>query len=425
MQKILIVDDDPVMLRVASNIISKKYKVIGASSGAEAVKLFEIEKPDMVLSDLLMPEMNGYELHDTLQKKFSEPIPIVFMTADERDESESYGFEIGAADYIRKPLKADILLRRIENILNNRDKLQDLQQAADIDKMTGILNKSAATRELERICATASGALLMIDLDSFKPVNDIHGHATGDKLLIKFSKLLKSIMRESDLLGRMGGDEFIAFCQNLNSEKVIHEKTEYLNKNILAAAKKYMGENLNIPIGVSIGAVFVPAEGKNFAELFKKADKALYSVKQNGKHGYSIFSSAKIETPAQNNFSAIEKIFGERNLNNEAYFVGEEQFRAIYSFSIRLVNSLKKDFQIVQLTVDGEDENIFDALREVLKNNLRMTDCFTQAGKNQFLALLPETKAQELNFIEKRLLAKIAASKNLSQCKIIFESKSL
>ena len=104
MQKILIVDDEIIMQKIASKILSTKYKTICASSGAEAVKLFEIERPDMVLSDLMMPEMDGYELHRILQGKSSDSVPIMFMTADESDESESYGFEIGAADYIRKPL---------------------------------------------------------------------------------------------------------------------------------------------------------------------------------------------------------------------------------------------------------------------------------------------------------------------------------
>ena len=372
-----------------------------------------------------MPEMDGYELHKILQEKFSEPVPIMFMTADDSDESESHGFEIGAADYIRKPLKADILIRRVENILDNLDKMKDLKQAADIDTMTGLLNKTASQRKISESCAKSKGVLLMIDLDSFKLVNDIHGHAMGDRILVKFSELLRNISSENDLIGRMGGDEFIAFCQEVDAESSVKEKTQYLNEKIVDAAKKYMGENFNIPLGVSIGAVFVPNEGTEFGELFKKADKALYNVKQNGKHGYSIFSSVKTETSAQINFSDIDKILGERNLKNEAYFVGEEQFKAMYRLAIRLVKSFNKDFQIVQITIDSEDENILDEMREFLKNNLRMTDCFTKSGKNQFLILMAETKPAEINFMKMRLLAKIKAEKNLSKCKITFDSKSL
>ena len=113
MQKILIVDDDTFMLRLATIILSRYYQTVTASSGEEAIKLFETEKPDMVLSDLLMPEMDGYELHRILQEKTEGTIPIMFMTADESDESESRVFDVGAVDYIRKPFKPNIILRRI------------------------------------------------------------------------------------------------------------------------------------------------------------------------------------------------------------------------------------------------------------------------------------------------------------------------
>ena len=132
MPKILIVDDEKIMLKIASKILSSEYEIICANSGAEAIELFERERPDMVLSDLMMPEMDGYELHRLLQEKFSEPVPIMFMTADDSDESESKGFALGAADYIRKPLKADVLLRRVKNILDGLDKIHGLTEAATL-----------------------------------------------------------------------------------------------------------------------------------------------------------------------------------------------------------------------------------------------------------------------------------------------------
>ena len=424
MQKILIVDDEIIMQKIASKILSQKYQTICASSGAEAIKIFESEKPDMVLSDLLMPEMDGYELHNILQEKSSHTVPIMFMTADESDESESHGFEIGAADYIRKPLKADILLRRVSNILDNLDKLQDLQQAADIDKMTGLLNKSAATRELEKICATASGVLLMIDLDSFKLVNDIYGHSMGDKVLIKLAELLKSITRESDLLGRMGGDEFIAFCHDIKSDAVIAMKSRYLNERLLFEAKKFMGEDMEIPLGVSVGAVFIPNYGKDFADLYKKADKALYNVKQNGKHGYNVYSEKNIAV-AQENFSDVNQLLGERNPPKGAYLLELEQFKLIYRHSFRLVTAYKKKCQLVTLTIYNENGVAMEELGELLKNNLRVSDCVAQGGKNKFFILLPETEAENVPCVTERLTLKILSTKNFSQLKFSFESKSL
>jgi diguanylate cyclase (GGDEF)-like protein len=377
----------------------------------------------MILSDLMMPEMDGYELHRILQEKSSGAVPIMFMTADDSDESESHGFEIGAADYIRKPLKADILMRRVSNILENLDKVQNLQQAADIDTMTGLLNKAAATRELEKICVTSGGVFLMIDLDSFKLVNDIHGHAMGDKILIALSELLRHITQESDLVGRMGGDEFVAFCQNVNSEKAVANKTKYLNEKITDAAKKLMGENMNIPLGVSIGAVFVPHYGTDFAEIFKKADNALYKVKQNGKHGYNVYSEEKNPAPLETS-ADISQILEERNIAG-AYVMDFEAFKIIYRHAVRMVTAYRKDFQLLTINVDTDDENATTEIIELLKFNLRVSDCITHSGKNKILILLPETKENELNFMKLKLSAKISTSKNLSKYKIDFEVKKL
>ena len=119
MSKILIVDDDEMMIMLARRILSSKYEVVTATSGAEAIEIFAQERPDMVLSDLMMPEMDGYELHRILQEKSGELVPIMFMSASEDDESEIKGFELGAADYIHKPMRPDVLLRRIGNIIDS------------------------------------------------------------------------------------------------------------------------------------------------------------------------------------------------------------------------------------------------------------------------------------------------------------------
>ena len=211
MKTILVVDDMKVSLLITENILASQYKVICATSGKEAIEVYQREKPDMVLSDLRMPGMSGYELQLALQEKYHDTIPFMFMTADQDEEVESRGFDNGAMDFIRKPFRADVLLRRVGNILQTMDRIQGLKKHASTDALTGLLNKSSSEQELTAVCKRASGALLMIDLDSFKLVNDIHGHAMGDKVLISFADILRAAVRPTDIVGRLGGDEFIAF----------------------------------------------------------------------------------------------------------------------------------------------------------------------------------------------------------------------
>ena len=416
MAKILIVDDEKIMLKIASKILSKEYETICADSGAEAIEIFQREKPDLILSDLLMPEIDGYELHRILQEKSSEPVPIMFMTAHEREESESKGFEIGASDYIRKPLKADILLRRVKKILENVDKIQDLTEAATLDLMTGLLNKTAAQKEISKLCATSQGVLMLLDLDNFKLVNDLYGHAMGDKILIRFAELIKGMIRSTDLAGRIGGDEFIAFCQNVHDEKIIFNKARFLNHQLIISAKNFMGEDMNIPLSTSIGAVFVPNEGKDYSALMKKVDKALYKVKHHGKQGCAFFGESDSAEAEHKNISETQMILGERNLEPGAYFVDFEKFKAIYQFAARLQTPIN----FLELTLETNNDEAREDFLELLIKNLRRSDCVTRYGRDQFLILLTDTPAENLDFVRKKILAAWQA-KNLGG-EIIFES---
>lgn len=407
MSKILIVDDEEMMLMMARRILSRKYDVITATTGAEAVELFRRERPDMILSDLMMPELDGYELHKILQSMSAESVPIMFMTADESEESESKGFELGAADYIHKPFKPDVLLRRVDNIIGNLDKIHGLEAAASTDPLTGLLNKSAAQKEIGERVKTAAGALLMLDLDSFKLVNDLYGHAAGDKILIRFARLLKEMIRGNDLAGRTGGDEFIAFLQGVADEKILHDKAAFLNEKLLAAAKKLFGSDMQIPLGTSIGAVFVPDEGTEFATLYRKADSALYTVKQHGKHGLAIFNAHNhAEHSTSGGLSQLRMILGERNAEAGAYFVDFEAFKKIYQLLSRMTDNFQKGLTLMQFTLGADDAA--DDFKDTLINSLRRSDCVSRSG-NKFLALLPEATAHDADGVKDRIFSRLPA----------------
>ena len=437
MKKILIVDDMMVSLMMTENILATQYITVCASSGKEAIEMYRKERPDMVLSDLRMPGMSGYELQLTLQEEYHTIIPFMFMTADHDEETESKGFDNGAMDFIRKPFRPDVLLRRIANILQTVEQIQGLKKNASTDALTGLLNKASSEEELKSICKASAGALMMIDLDSFKLVNDIHGHAMGDKILIAFADIIRSAFRPSDLLGRMGGDEFIAFCHGLDNEMAISNKSDFINERLVDAAKKLMGNDMNIPLGASIGCVFVPKEGTDFADLYKKADKALYNVKQNGKHGYGIYSQTQqineMEISDVTNLSNIKLILEERNQKEEASVLGLENFRAIYRFLRRAVRDgrLSDCILLMSLSPKGvelhepqssEEEvqlteaeqaqraelhelmaEAGDAFLEVLKTTLRRSDTITQSSNNQFVIILYDIQLDNVHLVIERL----------------------
>ena len=390
MKKILIVDDELMMLKMADRILSERYETVCASSGAEAMELFEREKPDMVLSDLHMPKMDGYELHRNLQEMSGEPVPVMFMTTDASDQSESMGFDVGAADYIRKPLKAEVLLRRINNILQNIDKIRHLQEAATTDPLTRLMNKGASQREIGRLCGETGGVLLMVDLDSFKLVNDIHGHSMGDKVLQRFASLLRSSIRSADLAGRIGGDEFIVFLRGVQEETVLREKTGYLNEELVRFAKEILGEEMTIPLGVSVGVAFTPADGYDFKELSQKADEALYGVKKKGKHGVGFYKSHRHTDDEGQDISQLRQIMGERETPNGAWLLEFEQFQLMYRFLMR--QGGKMPSLLLRLALQSgpirDNEEAAKQFAAMLQKTLRRSDCIMQHGDSQFFVLL-------------------------------------
>ncbi|MCR5452787.1 MAG: diguanylate cyclase [Lachnospiraceae bacterium] len=397
MKKILIVDDEEIFLKITRNFLSNDYEVVTALSGEKAIEIFKETKPDLVLSDLMMPGMSGYELLSRINESEGNTIPFIFMTADDREESEAKGFDTGALDYIKKPFKKDILLRRVANIINQQSQMQVLKKEAQTDLLTGLLNKASSEYQITDLCKKETGMLMIIDLDSFKLVNDLYGHDMGDKLLVSFSNILQTQVRTGDIVGRIGGDEFIAFCHHIQSEDVISAKATDINTALLSSARELMGENMSIPLGASLGVVRVPSDGCIFSELFKKADTALYEVKQNGKHGYRFFSemNASIASSAPDNeqLSDLRRILGERDPFRGAMTVDFETFQSIYRFLVRSTENYHKSVAFMKVTLTGEDvsETVRNNFFEILTKVLRKSDVITKNGITSILALLPET----------------------------------
>ncbi len=412
MKKIMVVDDENIFQYLAKTMLEPTYEVVCAQSGEEALECFEKEAPDLVLSDLMMPGMSGLEFQDKLKQKYGDKIPVVFMTSDYRQEAEIDSFRGGAADFIHKPFQKEILLRRLEIILSGISRIEDLQEEASTDLLTGLLNKVYVEKEITDICKNSFGTLMLMDLDSFKLVNDYLGHDVGDQVLKKFAGVLHKVVRSKDIAGRIGGDEFIIFCSNVNSKNVIEQKAEQITDMFDTAVKDVIGKDGNIPLGVSIGAVNIPYEGREFPELFKKADKALQSVKQHGKHGLSIYKNDSVEEESVKCEGLVtgRAILDERNEPNGAFEVSAQSFRDVYRFLKRAVKNYNNTVQygIFTIDTDGRDELLEDAMDsfgKALKCSLRCSDTYTKNGSNQYWLLLPESNTEDAhNVVLKRIM---------------------
>ena len=411
---IMVVDDDTANLKAAGSILSKNNMRVTALKSGRALLNYITENgaPDLVLLDIMMPEMDGFETLEKLRELEKtldiHEIPVIFLTADEKTGTESKGFEMGVADYIRKPFNPEVLLRRIDNVISTQSEMKNLKNEATIDKLTGFLNKGATTTELSKMCIETSGCLMMIDLDSFKLVNDIYGHEMGDKVLISFANIIRETVPKGSKFGRIGGDEFVSFCTGVDSEDKVADITKQLNEKLVASAKEMMGEDMSIPLGTSVGSIMVPKHGNDYTSLLKLADKSLYVVKKNGKHGYALYSSDLFEEEddsAVMDINTISEIMGERNIPNVAMQLDMEAFSYVFRYTTRYfvrnnINSCKVLFTLDQ--VEGSDpkayKNCCDEFGNYIREALRKSDVLTRSRFNQYFVLLTDLREE---FIEK------------------------
>lgn len=417
---IIVVDDDISNLKIAGKILSSNnMRVTALNSGQSLLDYVRTNgAPDLILLDINMPGMDGFETLDKYRALEDEinitKVPVIFLTADEDSASESRGFDMGVSDYIRKPFNPDILIRRVENIINTHGQMLKFEEQATIDKLTGFLNKSATNERMSELCAHASGCLCIIDLDSFKLVNDIYGHDTGDAVLTSFAEIIRENMPYNGTFGRIGGDEFLVFCQGLTDEEPLAAYTKKINEQMLTAAKRIMGEQMGIPLGASVGAVMVPEMGNHFADLFKMADRTLYLVKNGGKHGYRLYSPEQdideLEVPKDMDLKTLSHILEERNVPQSAMWMGKEAFGNIYRYMIRYMDryqgtayKLLFTAHITKPLTQVEKTEVLERVRELLQDSLRNSDIMMQIGENHFFLLLPEINEYNVERVINRI----------------------
>lgn len=440
---IIVVDDDISNLKIAGKILSRNnMRVTALNSGQSLLDYVRNNgTPDLILLDINMPGMNGFDTLDKYRAMEDEldiqKVPVIFLTADEDSASESRGFDMGVSDYIRKPFNPDILIRRVENILNTHGQILKYEEQATIDRLTGFLNKVAANERINNLCAHANGCLCIIDLDSFKLVNDIYGHETGDQVLTSFAAIMKDNMPFNGTFGRIGGDEFLIFCEDLTDEEDLKRYSNIINEKMVEEARRIMGAQMGIPLGASLGAVMVPQMGDDFTELFRLADRTLYYVKNGGKHGYMLYSPEKVidelDVPKDIDLKTLTHILEERNVPQSAMWMGREAFGNIYRYMIRYMDRYQGTAYKLLFTAHlipeklglAERTEIMEHVRELLQDSLRNSDIMMQIGENHFFLLLPEINLYNVERVIERIKKSWSRDEYSSMVELTVESESI
>ena len=290
-QTILIADDSQTVIDMMCAVLGEDYEVIVAKGGLATVEMAIERQPDLILLDVLMPDIDGFEACRRLRaEERTQRIPIVFITGLNAVDDERRGLELGAIDFITKPIQAPIVRLRVRNHLElkrYRDFLEDLSL---VDGLTGIGNRRRfdefLTREWRRSRrARTPLALILIDVDYFKAFNDCYGHAAGDDCLREVAATIAMLVRRpGDLCARYGGEEFVAILPqtDLAGARILGER---IREAVMALDIPHGGSTVAPQVTISIGvAATDPAAPQEAEALLREADRQLYVAKSAGRN---------------------------------------------------------------------------------------------------------------------------------------------
>lgn len=284
---VLIVDDARENIKILAGLLADdEIRVIFAVSGQAALDKVEREPVDLILLDVVMPDMDGYEVCRRLKAdhRFRD-IPVIFVTGRDSGEDEELGLSLGAIDYITKPFRSSVVRIRVQNHLNLRRLQQTLERLAITDPLTGVGNRRyfldhirLAQQRSEQ--NGASFTLIMLDLDHFKLINDGFGHDVGDTALMEIAHYCRVRLRPSDLFCRYGGEEFVVLLPDtgLHEGKIIAEQ---LLHGI--GALEIAAQDLALHLTASFGVAQIEP-GESYSSVLIRADQALYRAKQYGRN---------------------------------------------------------------------------------------------------------------------------------------------
>ncbi len=429
LKHVLIVDDDNINLTCARTVLKGLCKVTPTISGSQALHFLENNTPDLILLDINMPFMDGFEVMRRIRENPRiKDIPIIFLSANANAVTEAECLDMGAIDFIAKPFVPSVLLNRINKALAVEDKhkilseelnerikeVADIKDKSQKDALTGLYNRVYAESLVNKKLSSGSGGVLfMIDMDNFKAINDNYGHIAGDSVLKMMADSLRATAGPDDVTCRIGGDEFVSFYQGLSDRHEVSIKAAGL---ITDLCRKLEANNFNTNSSISVGIAQAPDDGSEFNKLYNAADKALYYVKQNGKNAYHFFSdSSSTEQSRAGQLVDIEYLKEAMNRSDSGtgvYRMDFDAFHHVYNFISRIVARTETNVESVLFTlmpVENTDPDVTESelaiemLEQAIFNSLRREDISTRYSSRQIFVILMDAKDENVRSIVERI----------------------
>jgi len=300
---VLIVDDEKANITALTNILGQDYTVYAAKNGHDAIRVAKEHLPDVILLNIFMPDMDGYETFSRLKSdEDTQSVPIIFVSGHSNAENEEKGLDLGASDYISKPYTPLIVKLRVRNQIKIVNQLRIINHLSTTDQLTGIPNRRSFNIQVNKewgrnMREKKPLSLLILDIDRFKLFNDTYGHQQGDEVLRLISAtLMDSLRRSSDFAARWGGEEFVVLLPGtdmngawINAER-IRENIEQTSVSVLN------GQTVGLTVSIGLSTV-IPTQESSQHDLISQADRALYTAKEKGRNMVCIFDGSVCDWP--------------------------------------------------------------------------------------------------------------------------------
>ena len=309
---VVLADDDPsIRLMVRHVLESEDFDIVEASDGLEAIKAVEKHHPALILLDAVMPGIDGFTTCQQIKEKGHTDIPVMMITGLDDDASVERAYEVGAIDFITKPIKWAVLKHRVKSVVAKVIAERKVQLLAYRDSLTSLPNRLLFADRLEQAVVRSersrtSMALMLVDIDDFKLVNDSFGHDAGDKLIKAVADLISKSLRRADTIARLGGDEFAVIIEGIDGPEdaisIADNLTTILEHNVRL-------DDQETYTSASIGIAVFPGDGKDARTLLKNADTAMYRAKESGRHCFQFYKP-------EMSVSAMERLDLENSLKS-------------------------------------------------------------------------------------------------------------
>jgi diguanylate cyclase (GGDEF)-like protein len=349
---ILIADDDKATRVLLRRVMEREgYKVVAAETGAEAVRLCQSVAADLILLDYIMPELDGVEACAQIRTlERYKATPVLMITSLDDDASIHRALVCGASDYVTKPILLPVLRQRVRHLLASRRAERFMMHLAYHDSLTALPNREYFHQRLSEVLAdpvirTSQHAVMYIDLDQFKIVNDTCGHSAGDQLLRQLAHLLQATLRKDDLVARLGGDEFGVLLLHCDMERAC-QVAEKLRETV--AGFRFFWESRIFTVGASIGVVPIDGDSVPLATVLSAADAACYAAKDSGRNQVQVYR------PENEELRQRRTEMGWVNRITRA--LDEQRFRLRYQPIVAL-SSCERQADHIEMLVTMIDEN--------------------------------------------------------------------